>query len=109
MEHYAEFNIETSRIVRRGKCQSQHIPIPRKLNAIALIRADHRYNAVTCDEINDEKIAVNPMPAKKSFDEHRPKPIAALEGKRSAQITNEQWRAVLDKLKKLETRSAKTD
>jgi len=109
MKHYVEFDIETGRIIRRGECQSQHIPIPRRLNAIALIRADYKYNAIVCDEINDGKIAVNPKLTKKSFDRRRPKPITILEGERPAQITNEQWQSVLDRLDKLDTRSIKAD
>lgn len=107
MQHYVEFDIKTSRIIRRGKCQSQHIPIPRQLNAIALVRADHNYNAIVCDEINNKKIAVNPTPAKKSFDEHRLKPITVLEGKRPAHIANEQWQNVQDRLDALEKLNSK--
>ena len=107
MEHYAEFDIETSRIIRRGKCQSQHIPTPRRLNAIALVRADFEYNAVVCDGINNEKIAVNPTLTRKSFD--RQKPIKIEESKKQAHITNEQWQDVLDRLDELKTRSVKTD
>ena len=106
MAYYAEFNIETGRIVRRGKCQARHIPIPRRLNAIALICADHRYNTIICDKINDKKIAVNPTPAKKSFDKYKKKPAKILEGKRPAHITNEQWQAVLKRLDKLDNHQA---
>ena len=100
MAYYAEFNIETGRIVRRGKCQSQHIPTPRRLNAIALIRADLRYNAITYDKIDKDKIAINPILTKKLFD--RPKPITAQEEKRPAHITNEQWQDTLKRLDTLE-------
>lgn len=99
MEHYAEFDIATGRIVRRGGCQSQHIPIPRQSNAIALVRADPSYNTIICDEISDERIAVNPTLARKHFD--RPKPIKLQEGKKQAIITNEQWQDVLNKLDKI--------
>lgn len=67
MVHYAEFDIETGQIVRRGICQSRHIPTPRRLNAVALVRADYRYNAIVCDEIDDKKTVINPIPTKKSF------------------------------------------
>ena len=107
MEHYAEFDIETDRIIRRGKCQSQHIPVPRRLNAIALIRADYEYNAIVCDKINDEKIAVNPTLARKFFDTHKPKPVMMLEEEQPANITKKQWQDVLKRLKKLEIHSAK--
>lgn len=100
MEHYAEFDIPTGRIVRRGKCQSQHVPTPRRLNAIALIRADYEYNTVICDKINNKKIAINPTLAKKSFD--RPKPITIQKGKQPAFVTNEQWQSVLKRLEALE-------
>jgi len=102
MEHYVEFDIETCRIVRRGRCQSQHVPRPRRLNAIALIRADCEYNAVICDKINDKKIAVNPKLARKSFDTQKPKPIKISKGKRPVNVTNEQWQKVQDRLDALE-------
>jgi len=106
MEHYVEFDIETCRIVRRGRCQSQHVPRPRRLNAIALIRADCEYNAVICDKINDKKIAINPTLVRKSFDKYKKKPAKILEGKRPAHITNEQWQAVLKRLDKLDNHQA---
>jgi len=101
MVHYVEFDIKTTRIIRRGKCQPQHIPIPRQSNAIALVRASYEYNAIDCDEISDEKIAVNPIPTRKSFRD-RPKPIIKLEEKRPANITNKQWQDVLKRLDNLE-------
>jgi len=102
MNHYVEFNIETGRIVRRGKCQSQHIPTPRRLNAIALIRVNYKYNAIVCDKISDEKIAVNPIPTRKSFGKRKPKPIKLQEGEKLAHITNDQWQNVLKRLDNLE-------
>jgi len=104
MAYYAEFDIETGRIIRRGKCQAQRVPTPRRSNAIALIRADPRYNAVICDKINKKKRAVNPKLTRKSFDKYKKKPVKILEGKRPAHITNEQWQAVLKRLDKLENR-----
>lgn len=71
MIHYAEFDVETGRIIRRGRCQSQHLPTPRRSNAIAIVRADYNYNAIICDKISKEKIAVNPIPARKSFDRRK--------------------------------------
>lgn len=105
MGHYAEFNIATGQIIRRGKCQSQHIPIPRRLNAIALVRVDYRYNAIICDEIDDRKIAVNPTFTKKSFDTHKPKPIKLQEDKKQAYVTNKQWQDVLKRLATLEDKN----
>jgi len=102
MVHYVEFDIKTTRIIRRGKCQPQHIPIPRQSNAIALVRVDYRYNAIVCDEIDDRKIAVNPTFTRKSFDKYKTKPITVSEDKKSARITNKQWQDVLKRLEKLE-------
>ena len=101
MEHYAEFDIATGRIVRRGKCQSQHIPTPRRLNAIALVRADYEYNAIICDRISNKKMAVNPTLIRRSFDTQKPKPNKILKEKRPAHITNEQWQNVQDRLEAL--------
>jgi len=72
MVHWVEYDIETGRIIRRGRCQDQHVPTPRQSNAVALVRASFKYNAITCDRIDKKKRAVRPNPVRKSFAD-RPK------------------------------------
>jgi len=102
MSHYAEFKIETGRIIRRGRCQSQHIPTPRRSNAIALVCANYEYNTVVCAKINDKKIAIEPTLVRRASNLCKPKPIKHQEDEKQAQVTNGQWQDVLDRLSKLE-------
>jgi len=104
MSHFVEFNIETGRIVRRGRYQSQHIPKPRRLNAIALICASYEYNTVVCAKINDKKIAIEPTLVRRASNLCKPKPIKHQEDEKQAQITNGQWQDVLNRLSKLEAK-----
>lgn len=108
MIHYVEYNIETSRIIRRGKCQDGHVPAPRRSNGIALVRASYKYNAIICDKTDSKKRAVNPKPARKTFTDKPKKPITVIpEKKRLANVTNEQWDDVLKRLSKLEAKKPK--
>lgn len=102
MKHYVEFNIATGRIVHRGRCQPQHVPVPRRLNAIALIRASYEYNTVVCDGVDNIKIAIKPTLTRRSSNSCKPKPVKLQEGKKQAHITNEQWQDVLRKIEVLE-------
>jgi len=100
--HYAEFEMSTGRILRRGICDLAHVPDSQLGNAIALVIADPRTDMIVHEGLDGKGTPIKPKVTASTLPVRvRPK---VAEGKRSAIITKDELAALMTRLAALEAR-----
>lgn len=114
MRTFCECNIETGRIIQRGRCENQSVPRMLKGSAIAFITTSSIADTITFTEVDVEGIAVDPILHKATEGEKTNRCNATLEPRRifpvevdddkPARITRKDLAALVQRVKDLEDR-----
>lgn len=99
MSRFAEFNLMTGQIIRRGIQIGGRISKVRKKNALAFIETKSIFDIIKCDSVNPNGVAKNPtiraatqaeINERRSFSGPRRVIPTPRQGQQRANITNDQ-------------------